>query len=568
MTGPAREGRWFWVFAGCVVVVALGLRFWGVGYGLPAVFNADEPHHINVAVSFGRGSLNPGIFKYPTLWMYVLFGAYGAYFLVWSGLGLMRPVAEFGQLFVWHPGAFYLIARLLSAAFSALALHRVYRAGAVLGEARAGMWAAALLAVSPTLIASAHAARSDSLLLLLASVAWWSALRYHIRGRPRDLALCGAAVGLSASSHYIAAPLALVVPTAWCVRRWGGRGADRPPGAGGLLLALIAIPAAFFAGSPFVLLDWPAFVRDIRDVQAMAAAVAEAPAGAVVLRNMLSFAGAWAGGLAFAGGALWLAWRRRPLAVLLLLPVAGQVLFLASSPNGAWARFLIGVYPALALAAGLGAEALCRSLSADRFQAVVRAAVLLALMLPGAWKSYAFDADLVLSDTRTLAARWIEDNIRPGTRVLTFSEHTSPPLRLSRAHVERLLERTRREGHPRQRYYALMAAAHPGGGYDVYRVLQRASVLQAGPRHVAWSARGRAVLDVYEGLAPARSAGIGVVVYTSYGADAEGFRALGRFLRETEAEGELLKEFRPEPGAVRGPVIRVFRIDGSEVLGS
>ena len=46
-----------------VGLVCLGLRFSAVHYGLPGLFNADEPHFVNVAVSFGKGSLNPGIFK-------------------------------------------------------------------------------------------------------------------------------------------------------------------------------------------------------------------------------------------------------------------------------------------------------------------------------------------------------------------------------------------------------------------------------------------------------------------------------------------------------------------------
>src|SRR5262249_18953845 len=71
------------------------LRFYAITYGLPAVFNADEPHLVNVAVSFGAGSLNPHFFKYPTLWMYTLAFAYGIYFAIWSGMGVWHGVRQF-----------------------------------------------------------------------------------------------------------------------------------------------------------------------------------------------------------------------------------------------------------------------------------------------------------------------------------------------------------------------------------------------------------------------------------------------------------------------------------------
>ena len=64
-----------------VLFFAVALRLIGIGYGLPAVFNSDEPHIVNTAVSFGSGDFNPHRFKYPTLWMYLLFFVYGIYFV-------------------------------------------------------------------------------------------------------------------------------------------------------------------------------------------------------------------------------------------------------------------------------------------------------------------------------------------------------------------------------------------------------------------------------------------------------------------------------------------------------
>ncbi|HBL17911.1 MAG: hypothetical protein A2X36_17380 [Elusimicrobia bacterium GWA2_69_24] len=549
---------WPWLL---ILAAAAALRFIGIGYGLPAVFNADEPHHVNVAVSFGSGTLDPGIFKYPTLWMYCLFAAFGALFAGWSGLGLLHSVREFGALFVWHPEVFYLTARLLAAALSLAGLYPLIRCGLALGRTNA-LWAAGLLAVSPTLIVSAHGAKPDSLMFFLAAWAWWLALRYVQEGRRRHLVLCGAAVGFCVATQYVAAPLALLVLSAWLARRLAGP--ERPRSAD-VLLGLGAVPAAFFIGSPFILLDWSSFLRDIRDVHAMASVGTPAPW--TVGRNVLEFSGPWwAGGTLILAGAGLLAAAARPLAVLFLIPLAGQIAFLAAFPDGAWSRFLLGVFPAAALLAAAAVEhaaARARGAARPAFGWVL-AALLAAVLLPGARQSWAVVAPLRRPDTRNIAAAWIAANLTPGTRILTFNEHASPPLRLSLDQVRRLIEQTREAGHPRRRYYELMAESHPGGGFEVFRILQDPAVLSAGPRHVAWSAAGRSVLDVSGGLQAVRGAGIALVVFTSYGSNEEGFRALRPFLDGLETQASLLREFAPEPGATVGPVIRIYRIRESK----
>lgn len=529
-----------------VAAAAVLLRSLGLFYGLPAVFNADEPHHVNVAVSFGAGTLNPGVFKYPTLWMYALAGAYGAWFLAWSGLGLLRSSADFGALFVWRPELFYGLARALSAALSLAATARLARPGGLFGP-RAGLWAAALLAVSPAAVVSAHAAKPDSLTLFLAACAWCAAARALEKADRRPLFVCAAFAGLAASAQYVAAPLALLVPaTAWARR-------ERPARAA---LACALVPAAFLLGSPFALLDRAAFLRDLKDL--WEATRTGAPAGWEAARNAFSFAGHWTvGGALLAAGAVLAGRRLGRRAVPFLLPPAACALWLASSPEGAWARHQLAMFPALALLAALAVEELFK-LAPRTPSPAARALLLAALLLPGAAEAWAFDRRLLLPDTRTLAARWIEANVPEGTSVLLDQEHASPPLRTSRAQAEDLLERARRAGHARARYFELMARSHPGGGYRIVRMERDPGDLRTGALHAARSAAGRETFDPEGGLAAARGRGIAVAVYTSEGVDLARAPELGRFWGQVEAKAKPLAAFAPEPGRVGGPTIRIW----------
>ena len=69
-----------------LLVCALGaaLRLIGLQYGLPHVYNPDEVAIMARALSFAKGTLNPGNFLYPTFFFYVLFAWVGAYLgIVW-----------------------------------------------------------------------------------------------------------------------------------------------------------------------------------------------------------------------------------------------------------------------------------------------------------------------------------------------------------------------------------------------------------------------------------------------------------------------------------------------------
>lgn len=548
--GDSRAGRLpaaFWA----VVAAGAVLRLLGLDYGLPAVFNSDEPHLVNLAVSFGRGSLRPDILKYPTLFPYALFACFGVFFLAWSGFGLARGVGEFGRYFAWNPTPFYLIGRSLSAAASLAALLPTYRAARTwLGEP-AAVFAAGLLAVSPTIVVAAHAVKPETLMLLCAAAAWWLSARFVAEGRRRDLVGCGVAAGLALSSQFTAAPLASLVVSAWAGRRLVERGLP----VGGVLAALGAYAAAFLAGSPYVLLDFQRFRDSIVGLRELEGA-AGAPAGlAVVLGNLASFGGPWLGGLAAAGGAAVLLRRDRARAVWLLLPVAGYLVALARSPEGHWGRYLMALYPGLALLAGCGFQ-----WAAGGLRGPAAAGALAVLLLPGAWASLEFDRGTLTPDTRTLATRWVEENVPTGSVVLLDQEHASPRLAMAKDEVRRLLERTEAAGHPRARYYRYLLEGHPGGGYELYRVRREYSDLHSYPGHVAFSQAGHPILDARPGLSAVRAAGVEYVVLTSWGADPERSPELAPFLAEVRREGKLLQTFAPAPGAAIGPRLEIYRV--------
>src|SRR4051812_25943946 len=181
---------------GGLLLVALGLRLWGVKTGLPFVYNADEnAHFVPRAIGMFGHSLNPDYFINPPAYTYLLHVVFA---LRWGGQGVQDAyAADAGDVFV--------LARVAAAVLGTLAVGLLYVAGARLFEdRRVGLIAAALLAVAFLPVFYSHFALNDvptlaPLCLALVGIA--GVLR---RGTPADYAIAGAGIGLACATKYTA----------------------------------------------------------------------------------------------------------------------------------------------------------------------------------------------------------------------------------------------------------------------------------------------------------------------------------------------------------------------------
>ena len=130
-------------------VLALGLRMHALNYGLPDVLNPDEIPILNRALAFGKGSLNPKNFLYPTLYFYALFVWEALFFVVGRLGGLFHTIGDFERMFFTDHSPHVLAGRALTATCGVLTVAAVYRFGARLFDRATGTVAALFLAVAP-----------------------------------------------------------------------------------------------------------------------------------------------------------------------------------------------------------------------------------------------------------------------------------------------------------------------------------------------------------------------------------------------------------------------------------
>ncbi len=543
------------IFFAFALLLAVGLRVLGIRWGLPNTFNGDEPHFLNLAVSFGRGSLRPFAFKYPTLWPYFLFVCFGFYFVLWSGFGLWHGISAFAGLYAWHPTGFYLIARLAAGFFSMAAVWVLYQTGKEVAEFS---WAWAFTAFSPLLIYSAHEAKADSLMFFLVCLGWHYAVKFFKSGKRKEHFFSAFFFGLAFSSQYTALPAlsALVVldfispkniPRIWAFEAMG------------------IFSLAFVLGSPYVVLDFHNFWFWIHmhNPEAMNSLKFWTRIGVAkhIGRNLLGFEGFdWGAGFLALLGLFSFFYIDFRMALFLTLPVVISFIILVNNPDGGVPRYLTAIFPALSFMASAGIFFLLKKKSQSR-NMFLGGLIASFIFFPAIFKAWGRDNFMRLPDTRMEAENWISQNIPQGSVILADEPDTEPRLFMIQKEVTALAERAQKNRSPRSRLYFAMAKTHPGGGYWVYRIKRSSWDLDIFfTDEVRLSQEDSPMLDVSQGLKAAEVAGVQYVITSSQGVNLKRAVELRKFFDQLNSKAVLLKEFDPLPGKLAGPILKIYRL--------
>ena len=175
-----------------ILVVAAVLRFWSLGHGLPYAYNLDErAHFVPHAVAMTGGDLNPGYFINPPALTYLL--------AAWLSVIHLGGVE---QWFADDPGAVFLWSRVIAAAFGVGAVAATYAAGREWFGRRAGLVAAAIMAVAFLPVFYSRLALNDGPAVLPCALALWASAIVLRTGSTKALLAGGACVGLAASLKY------------------------------------------------------------------------------------------------------------------------------------------------------------------------------------------------------------------------------------------------------------------------------------------------------------------------------------------------------------------------------
>jgi hypothetical protein len=222
------------------------------------------------------------------------------------------------------------------------------------------------------------------------------AMRGRATANRSTFAAAGALAGLATSTKYNAAPLLAIAATA------------PSPAAAAWFAAAFA--AAFFAGTPFALLDWRAFAADVAYERTHLSAGHAVPLGRGWVYHLHTTLPHGLGpimALAAAVGFILLATKYRKSAAVVVLFTA--VFYLAmGSGSTVFFRYVLPLVPVACVCAGVAVSS-----AGSRVAAVL--AILVAA--PSFYQSVTLDRLLAREDSRVIAGAWLAGRLRPDSTV-------------------------------------------------------------------------------------------------------------------------------------------------------
>ena len=214
-----------------------------------------------------KGHGDPGTFFHPSLYYYVTAAAYVGVFGTLKILGTVPASQSMTDLFLADERYFVFTARSVSVVAAVLAIYAVYRLASSICDRRAGLFAAALLAVLPLHAIYSRTVRVDSLFVLLFVCACGCLVRLMRNPEPTSYTRAGLAIGLATSANYNGGSLLLSLIGAHLFRAAMEYAHN---GTKDLIRALGWAVAGFLLSSPFVLFNIGTFLQGFGFISSLA----------------------------------------------------------------------------------------------------------------------------------------------------------------------------------------------------------------------------------------------------------------------------------------------------------
>lgn len=424
--GPVKDDAWggrlpgserlrWGIAVGLLVLGGLVLRLWGASHGLPWAYNADENgHFLPQAVGMFRGDLNPHYFVNPPGF------TYATHLLLWLRFGGADQV---WSAYSSDPGSVIIVGRVASALLGVSSVWLIYLAGTRLLDRRTGLLAAATLSVAFLPVFYGHLALNDAPTVAPIALGLWAAAGVLRLGRDRDYLVAGIAIGLAAAVKYTGGIVLLPLVAAAAVQ--AAQPGGRVPAMRGMMLALVTFAIGFVAANPYALLDFDNFWFGIAHQSSGAGAGTTDKLGMTEDNGLVFYVWTLTWGLGVvplvaALGALAPLWRDERRVLLVLLPAPLLFLLFMSTQGRFFARWMLPVYPMLALLAGYGVARVvgwCAERRPDlRHVALIVGGILLCGQ--GLLASVHVGAVLSKRDTRNETRDWMVRHIPAGQKIV------------------------------------------------------------------------------------------------------------------------------------------------------
>jgi len=247
-----------------ILVVGVLLRFSGLKWGYPFIFQPDEDTLVRGATGI-RFDPNPHHFDWPTLQTYILFFVISIWAKFTDLLALIHLKESISNIFpIWfdRPFVFYVLGRVISALLGSGGLILTYLISKKIFNRKIALLATLLLALSLQNIEDAHFATLDSSMTFWMLLSFYFAQKIYDKGLSKYYILAGFIAGLATSTKYNGGSifLAVIVYHFLLINNRKGTFKDFIFSKNLGFSVLFAI-LGFLVGTPYALLDFRTFIQ-------------------------------------------------------------------------------------------------------------------------------------------------------------------------------------------------------------------------------------------------------------------------------------------------------------------
>ncbi len=414
------------------------LRLPGITYGIPYIYEWDEPTVMNSVIGMlQRGDWSPHAYIYPPLYLYLQLIV--AKLHTWSlhSAGLMSspasvsfsPPDRTGYYWYLSIPTFYIWGRALTLLFGAGCVYLVYLIGRKAFGTAAGLLAAVMLATAPGAVYYSGTLRTDVPMTFMVLLTFLVGLQILHEGKRHHYFLAGILAGLAIATKYSAWPIIAPLLTAHALAPGRRRLLDWNAAVlcgGGVLGVIAGFPELVLRTRPVVLeLISDRFFRPgvplgtlIPYFQYLAVGInwfwfIPSHAGIGLLPVACAIRGA-------AGG-----WIRDQRALILVLSFAVPYLAITSTQSYVSPQYMAPLIPFLAVLAARGLMIISAYLGVTTRARVPRSAIaslgIIAVVGGPVWESTHLALALRTPDSRVVATGWLTAHV-PARSTIAIAE--------------------------------------------------------------------------------------------------------------------------------------------------
>jgi hypothetical protein len=396
----------------CILLLSLGLRLHGIKWGLPNENHLLSYHVDERNIYYAISNMNPSEFDFNLYLVLLILKSFGVN---------LAPTASS-----------ILIGRLITVFFGVMSVYILYLLGRELHNEELGLISSTILAITPLHVIHSHFLTTD------VPVTFWilTSLLFSVKilnsGKTRWYILAGVTAGLGVSTKYNAGLIVFPILIAHILNRRNAQKTISILKEKNILLSFSLIIATLFVTSPYILLDFSEFKRDIILINIYLNTINpewfDTGIGWIyhLKESLYHGFGLFLLSLSFLGIGESL-WKRRTESMLILSFII-PYLFWVGNWQVRFARFILPLVPFLIIFSVIGLFFLW---SKSRALGVL---VFLGIFVYTTTLTVSYNRTFATEDPRDHASSWINDNVPPGSIIglpSTF-QYFTPPIDLSR----------------------------------------------------------------------------------------------------------------------------------------